>query len=325
MNPFASKVEAQVGALGETILIQRIQEWLGPSSPEAPKGIGDDCAAIPLPTDRTKLLTTTDPIVYLKHFDNSVAPEQAAAKLLKRNISDIAAMGGEPKHAVISFAFPANLSIDWLQAFYRSLSTEANAYGVEINGGDICETSGFLGAFLTLIGFSGDRVLQRNQTQTGARIYVTGTLGGSISGKHIAFKPRLEEGQWLAKRPETISCMDLSDGLGKDCSSLLSSKQIAIINSKRLPISRAAIELSKSSGRTPIDHAMNDGEDYELLFAIAEPLTPAEFESDWSQRFDTPLTCIGQVAESEETDESIFLTDDSSKIDITGYAHFGNA
>ena len=325
MNPFTSEIDAQAGPIGETILITRIKEWLGPSSPKAPEGIGDDCAATPLLKDKKALLTTTDPIVYLKHFDDSVAPQQAAAKLLKRNISDIASMGGEPKHAVISFTFPPNLSIDWLQKFYLSLSDEALAYGIEINGGDLCETSGFLGAFLTLIGFAGEHVLERNQTATGSRIFVTGSLCGSMSGKHYEFVPRLSEGQWLAKRLEPISCLDLSDGLGKDCPALLSQNQSAQIDCSSIPISDAAIALSKTSGRTPIDHAMNDGEDYELLFTIADTSSIGEFESDWKRQFDTQLTCIGKVVERSEKDEPIVLINPSSRIDLTGYAHFGNA
>ena len=324
MNPFTSAIDAQVGPLGENILIACIKDWLGTSSPPAPRGMGDDCAATPLLKSKPTLLTTTDPIVYLKHFDDSVTPHQAAAKLLRRNISDIASMGGEPRHAVISLSFPPNLSIDWLQNFYRGISDEALAYGIEINGGDVCETSGFLGVFLTLIGFAGERVLQRNQTVTGSHIFVTGSLGGSRNGKHYDFVPRLAEGQWLAKRPEPISCLDLSDGIGKDCRALLSPKQSAQIDCSSIPISDPAMELSKTSGRTPIDHAMNDGEDYELLFTMANKSSVDRFESEWKHQFDTPLTCIGKVVERSEKDEPILLTNASSRIDLTGYAHFGN-
>ena len=324
MNPFTSEIDAQVGPLGEHILISRIKEWLGTSSPEAPRGIGDDCAATPVPKDKETLLTTTDPIVYLKHFNDSVTPQQAAVKLLRRNISDIASKGGEPRHAVISLSFPRNLSIDWLQDFYRGISDEALAYGIEINGGDVCETSGFLGVFLTLIGFAGECVLQRNQTVTGSHIFVTGSLGGSRSGKHYDFVPRLAEGQWLAKRPEPISCLDLSDGLGKDCRALLCPNQSAQIDCSSIPISDAAMELSKTSGRTPTYHAMNDGEDYELLFTIENKSFVGEFESEWKHQFDTPLTCIGKVVKRSEKDDSIVLKNASSKIDLTGYAHFGN-
>ncbi len=323
MNPFTSEIQNQVASLGEIELIERIQKWLGPSTPSSPQGMGDDCAAIPIPQSPGKLLVTTDPVVYQKHFDDSVAPEQAAAKLLKRNISDIAAMGGQPKHAVISFSFPTNLSIDWLQAFHQGLSKVAQSYSIEINGGDICETSGFLGAFLTLIGFSSGRVLQRKQAEMGSRIYVTGFLGGSSSKKHHAFTPRLDEGQWLANRKETIACTDLSDGLGKDCASLLKPGQAAALAENSLPISDAAITYSKSTGRTPVDHSVNDGEDYELLFAIENSASIAAFESDWRQRFDTPLTCIGTIVERGEREDAVQFSSESSKISLTGYAHFG--
>lgn len=324
MNPFTSEIENQAAPQGESELIRRIQQWLGPSSPTTPRGMGDDCASIPIPQTENNLLVTADPIVYLKHFDDSITPEQAAAKLLKRNISDIAAMGGAPKHAIISLSFPPNLSINWLQAFHIGLSKEAQSHSIEINGGDICETSGFLGAFLTLIGFPGRRVLQRKQATTGSRVYVTGSLGGSSAGKHYAFTPRLEEGRWLANRPEAIACMDLSDGLGKDCASLIKPDQAAILEGDRLPISKAAIELSKSSGRTPVDHAVNDGEDYELLFAIDTSESIDTFESDWNQRFDTPLTCIGKIVRRGKNDDAVQLSQGPEGVNLTGYAHFGN-
>ena len=215
-------------------------------------------------------------------------------------------------------SFPPNLSIDWLQNFIWHIHGLLTALkSME----EICETSGFLGVFLTLIGFAGERPSKKS-SRNGSHIFVTGSLGGSRNGKHYDFVPRLAEGQWLAKRPEPISCLDLSDGIGKDCRALLSPKQSAQIDCSSIPISDPAMELSKTSGRTPIDHAMNDGEDYELLFTMANKSSVDRFESEWKHQFDTPLTCI-EGRRAERKDEPIFMNA-SSRIDLTGYTHFGN-
>src|SRR3954469_6514798 len=102
MNPVTTHRGKSVATRGERRLIAGIRRWLGRASPAAPFGIGDDCAVIP-PTKRHQLVTT-DPVIHGQHFDDRVSPRQAGAKLLKRNLSDIAAMGGRPVAAVVSLA-----------------------------------------------------------------------------------------------------------------------------------------------------------------------------------------------------------------------------
>jgi hypothetical protein len=103
VNPFTDNPALSVGALGERRLIRKLRDWLGAATAPAPYGIGDDCAVLPA-TGARRLLVTTDPVIYGRHFDNSLSPAAAAEKLLKRNLSDIAAMGGVPCSAVVSLA-----------------------------------------------------------------------------------------------------------------------------------------------------------------------------------------------------------------------------
>ncbi|MFT3828498.1 MAG: thiamine-phosphate kinase [Opitutaceae bacterium] len=293
MNPFTGNPARSVGALGERRLISKLREWLGAATPRAPFGIGDDCAVLPA-TRARRVLITTDPVIYGRHFDDSLSAAGAAAKLLKRNLSDIAAMGGTPRAAVVSLALPRRVSIAWIRGFYLALGRCARRYDVAIAGGDIAESADMLGAFLTLFGeASGKRVLTRQGARAGDRIYVSGELGGSILGKHHRFTPRLAEGRWLAGRPEVRCLMDLSDGLAKDLLELTPAGLKPALAAEALPLSRAAHQLARRDGRPALDHALSDGEDFELLFAVRAGADHATFERAWRARFSTRLTCIG--------------------------------
>src|SRR4051812_22903627 len=268
MKPFTSTRAHSVSAIGERRLIEGIRRWLGRASPAAPFGIGDDCAVIP-PTKRHQLVTT-DPVIYGQHFDDTVSARQAGAKLLKRNLSDIAAMGGRPVAAVVSLALAPQTNIRWLEQFYRGLAAAALRYGVRIVGGDVTQgPAKFFGAFLTLHGeSSGGRVVTRSGARAGDAIYVTGALGGSLLGHHYAFTPRLAEGAWLAGRAEVRAMMDVSDGLAKDLASVTPGGLSPALRPEAIPVSAAAHKRAKHSGRTPLFHALSDGEDYELLVVV---------------------------------------------------------
>ncbi len=301
MNPFTANPALSVGALGERRLIAKLREWLGAANPPAPFGIGDDCAVLPA-SGKRRLLVTTDPVLYGRHFDDSLAPAAAAAKLLKRNLSDIAAMGGDPRSAVVWLALPRRVSIAWIRGFYRALGRCAHRHGVAIAGGDIAESPAMLGAFLTLLGeASGPRVLTRQGAKSGDWLYVTGELGGSILGKHHRFTPRLPEGRWLAARREVRCLMDLSDGLAKDLLELTPAGAKPALDPAALPVSRAARTLARRDGRTALDHALSDGEDFELLFALSARCDRAAFEQAWRRRFTTKLTRIGHFVRAGDS------------------------
>ncbi len=297
MPIFATRPAASVASLGEQRLIGHVRRWLGDTSPRAPFGIGDDCAVLP-PARRAQLVTT-DPVIYGRHFDAGVPARQVGAKLLKRNLSDIAAMGGRPVAAVISLALAPETSHAWLRSFYLGLAATARHYRMQIVGGDITEApAGFFGAFLTLQGEAGGRhIVTRSGARAGDRIYVTGRLGGSRLGGHYRFIPRLREGAWLAGRPEVRAMMDLSDGLAKDIGSLTGPGLTPALCAPAIPVSPAARRLARRTGREPLAHALCDGEDYELLFVVRGRSAPAAFEAAWRRRFPrTPLTRIGLFA-----------------------------
>jgi thiamine-monophosphate kinase len=285
VSPFTHHRSRSVAAWGEEKLIAAIRRWLGPASPAAPRGIGDDCAVL-APARRRQLLTV-DPVVYGRHFDDGTPAREVGAKLLKRNLSDLAAMGGRPTAAVIALTLEAGVRLDWLEGFYRGLAASARRHRVPIVGGDVAQSDHGFAASLTLLGeAAGRRIL----TQTGARcgdwIYVSGVLGGSLrSGHHFKFVPRLAEGAWCARRRDVRAMMDLSDGLAKDLWSLTPPGAEPAVLAAALPRRAGA----------GVRAAVTDGEDYELVFAVAARADRGALERAWRRAFPrTRLSCVGR-------------------------------
>lgn len=293
MSPFTRQRSRSVAALGESNLITEIRKWLSTASPKSPAGIGDDCAVL-AGSPRDQLLTV-DPVIYGEHFDDKIPARGVAAKLFHRNLSDIAAMGGRPRAALVALAMSDEVKIEWLRDFYRHLGNIARRHQVPVIGGDIGHhSSGFI-ATMTLIGeTSGKRCLTRHGAESGDWIFTTGRLGGSRLEWHWKFTPRLLEGQWLAARPEIRAMMDISDGLAKDLRSLQPKGTRVALSADRIPLSRSALQLSKQSGQPALFHALTDGEDYELLFAVNGRTKPETLMTAWQRHFKLPLTCIGR-------------------------------
>jgi thiamine-monophosphate kinase len=307
LHPFTKRHHESVSAWGEEKLIAAIRRWLGSVSPRAPFGIGDDCAV--LPPSRGRQLITVDPVIYGRHFDDAVPPRAVGEKLLKRNLSDLAAMGGRPVAAVLALTLDARTSRSWLEQFYRGLARSARKYRVAIVGGDIAQADRIIAASLTLLGeAAGPRVVTRTGARLGDWIYVTGTLGGSLArGHHFRFMPRLAEGTWLARQPDVRAMMDVSDGLAKDLHALTPRGTTPALDATKIPC-RPGCDLRA---------ALTEGEDYELLFALRRSADRDRFAVRWRQSFPrAPLSCIGQfVAPADVPADAIPLRD------FQGYEH----
>lgn len=306
----------------EGVLIELIVSWLGEVNPPSPLGIGDDCALFPARADGDFLISC-DSLILGKHFTPDLPAEKAGAKLVLRNLSDIAAMGGVPSYATISILCGGRLEIDWLAQFYKGMRSVAKDYALKIVGGDFSQLpSNQFQAVMTIIGTAQNPILRHNAALEDS-IYVTGQLGGSIAEKHYNFRPHISVGQWLAQNGYASSMVDSTDGLAKELHCLLAPKQAVSIDLNAIPISEAAHQQSSGNRAFALKKAFCDGEDYELLFALPHTIEPADFESEWREAFPKiQLSRIGTIVEQTGTARLLDSSDLSPLPWNRGFDHF---
>ena len=324
MTPFTSSLEKSISHLGEVKLLEQIKEWLGEISPQAPFGIGDDCAVFRLQDSAKTMLATMDPVVWQCHFDASTKAYSVGEKLLKRNLSDIAAMGGCQEHALVGLILSPMTAIEWLREFYLGIRDVARKYETHIVGGDISTgPENFFSAHMALYGHAHHPV-SLHSANPGDSLWLTGSFGGSMIKKHRDFIPRLKEGQWLAKNMPITSMTDITDGLSKDLVALLSDDSVALIDLSKIPLSTDAIMTAKKTGKLPLYHAFCDGEDFELAFTLDSNISTLDFQTSWWEEFHTQVCCIGNIALRKQSQtERMIHSADGKVIDFgVGYEHF---
>lgn len=255
-------------------------------------GIGDD-AAILRSVGRYTLIST-DMMIEGVDFDLSKAsPYLVGRKLLAINLSDIAAMGARPTHAVVAVAFRPGLPPGFGRELHEGISAIASSFDVSVVGGDVGSTDGGLVVCATILGTDdGREPVRRAGARAGDWVCATGAFGGSILGHHLTFTPRVREGIRLANAHQVRAMIDVSDGLAADLGHILEESGVgAVIEEKAIPVSGAALELAQRTNRTPLDHALHDGEDFELVFAVA----PEDGEKLLAATdFGTPVARIGE-------------------------------
>ncbi len=282
-----------IESLGEFGLIREIQKWI-PKVKTIRQGIGDDAAVFDGPGGTYQLLTIDTIVEDVDFLKRKAAPQEIGWKALAINLSDIAAMGGVPKVAVVSLTLPKKTSVQFVKGFYEGVQKLAKQFGVAIVGGDL-SGGPKISSSIALLGESQKKwTVFRKGAKVGDFICVTGRLGGSILGKHLHFMPRVCEGEFLAR--QGVSAMiDISDGLGQDLDHLIKESNVAfLIDEAKVPISQAACKLARGNPKKELIHAFCDGEDFELLFTIA-PRKCKTLKKVWSRKFSTPLTVIGRV------------------------------
>ena len=273
-----------VRQLGEDNLIAHICRDL-PKPAHVLVGPGDDCAVVG--AGEELVLLKTDAVVAGIHFLHDEKSTRVGWKAVARVLSDFAAMGGEPGELLITLALAPEVSVDWVDGLYRGMNSCLEQHGGVIVGG---ETTSLPQGTPTMISVAGKgRVARANLvTRSGGRpgdeIYVTGRLGGSIHGKHLDFTPRLREAAWLVNNSRITSMMDLSDGLAKDL------PRLAQMSGVGFELNRDSLPCSEGS---TLEQAIDDGEDYELLFTSSDNLKPA-----WDEKFpELEITRIGTLIE----------------------------
>ena len=250
---------------GEFDFIQWVRSQQMPSD-LVPLPAGDDLAMLKWAADDL-LLVGVDQVLDGVHFDSSVhSPRAIGRKAMNRNLSDCAAMGCLPAAALVTIAAHQGTSLDYLQELYSGIREAGEMHGCQIVGGDTGSWDGKLVITITILGRSdGVKPVTRKGAKAGDGIFVTGPLGGSILGRHMTFEPRVEMGRSLAK--SGVSAMiDLSDGLSRDLRHICEQSGVgATIHAGKIPVHDDAVGMRRD-GQMPLDHALHDGEDYELLF-----------------------------------------------------------
>ncbi|MBM3993159.1 MAG: thiamine-monophosphate kinase [Planctomycetes bacterium] len=281
-------------------------------------GPGDDCAVLAA-SGPEPWLVTTDMLLEGSHFVLAEAgARRVGHKAMAVNLSDVAAMGGTPVAAFVSLGLPRRPDAEILaEELYRGMRDIADRFGTAIAGGDTNSWPGSLVINVTLLGRAGPQgpVLRRG-AKPGDWLMVTGDLGGSIQGKHLDFTPRIAEALELQRHANIHAMIDISDGLSADAFHICEESRCGLVLfAEGVPISAAALNMA--DGRSPLEHALSDGEDFELAFAVG----PEEGEQLLKSQpiKPTPLSHVGVFVE----ESSLFLEEAGMRrpIEPRGYVH----
>ena len=307
-------------------------------------GIGDDCAVLEPDAGRL-LLATTDLMIEDVHFRRRWAtPGDLGWKSLAVNLSDIAAMGGRPRWALIGLACPAGVGLEDAEEFYSGLLALASEHGVAVVGGDTAASPAGWLVNVTLLGEAVAAPLLRSTARAGDVVAVTGALGRSAAGlallespaapagrapaarddvraAHLRPRPRVREGLWLGSAGGVTAMIDLSDGLATDLGHVAEESGVgARIALDRVPVGEGACAVAAALGRDALAWATGGGEDYELLLTC-EPAAFRRLADGLAAATGTRLTAIGEVVVGAA---GVRYTDASGR-EITvapGFEHF---
>jgi thiamine-monophosphate kinase len=311
---------------GEFALIDAIARTLGkPRDRSVLVGIGDDAAVLKYDKKHYMLLTV-DMMVEGDHFNRRWStPEQIGMKATEVNVSDIAAMGGLPRYALVSISLPEDIPVEFVMAVYGGMNRVAHKHNLDIIGGNTTHGK-YLIIDVIIVGFvEKDRLCLRSGAKAGDVICVTGDLGKSAAGletlkaglrgnvkSHLEPKCRLKEARTISIYANAM--IDVSDGLASEVSHICEKSNAgAEIFKERIPISKNTRALAKQLGKDPYDFALHGGEDFELVFTIPE-------EKLAKIKINCPITVVGRILDRKK---GVYLKDKGGKIRLTGgYDHF---
>ncbi len=324
--------------LDEFSLIARLFAPLAARHPGA-LGLTDDAALIAGPQGR-QWAVTADAMVEGVHFLADDPPELIARKLVRVNLSDLAAMGATPFAVLLASCFPTAVTEDWLDRFASGLKTDCEEFSIALIGGDTVATPGPLTLALTAIGeLAADSALLRSNARSGDDIWVSGSIGDAAfgllvgQGKALGLEAASRHGlldRYRLPRPRTSlgprliglvhAAMDISDGLIGDLGHICRTSGVgARIEAAKVPLS-SAVQAAMAAGLGGIDKVLTGGDDYELLFTAAVRQAPAILAL--ARELDLPLTPIGRIITGEGV-EVIGSDGHTLSVAGSGYRHFG--
>jgi thiamine-monophosphate kinase len=325
--------------LTERGFIARVRERAASAEPALLRAIGDDCAVF-TPEPHRSLLVTTDTLVEKIHFDcRWHPPALLGRKAAAVNLSDIAAMGGEPKYSLLSLAMEPTTTELWLDQFMAGFLGGLAEQNTILIGGDTVK-SDRLTISVTLIGSAEpERILYRSGALPGDLLWVSGPLGGAAAGldlcrrnddkkdnwplllqAHLDPRPRVALGRFLAASGMVHAMMDLSDGLATDLAHLCAESNCgAEVEEELLPFFPDLAAAAAHLGCSPVEYGLTGGEDYELLFT-----TPPEARYILPDRARAAtgleICCLGRIIEQKSV--SLRQNGKRREIGYQGYEHF---
>jgi thiamine-monophosphate kinase len=299
--------------LGEFGIIERLRRLVG-EPPEGEVWVGDDAAVLRAPAGT--ILFTADLLAEGVHFDLELTgPEDLGYKSIAVNVSDVAAMGGTPRRALVSLTLRPGMEMEWLEALYRGMRAASDRFGMAVVGGDISAGDCLVISVALLGNPAGRRVVERRGARPGEAVCVTGTLGASAAGyrllragmrdtlrarpdlreAHLRPTPRVAEAEVL-RRYLPSAMIDVSDGFSADVGHLCDASSVGVVvDASRLPlVDLSGIELD----REPLELALSGGEDYELAFTMA-PERAGAAAAEVERRTGTPVSVVGETVEAD--------------------------
>jgi thiamine-monophosphate kinase len=293
--------------------------WLRQRTPADARvlvGPGDDTAV--LAAGQHPWLVTTDMLLDGTHFRLSEdGPTRVGRKAMAVNLSDIAAMAGRPIAAVASLGLPRSGGHELAEAIFLGMRELADSFQTALIGGDTNSWNGPLVISVTLLGEpTGREPVLRSGARPGDWLLVTGPLGGSILKKHLDFTPRVREAQLLHQRATLHALIDISDGLAGDVWHLCEESGCgAVLRAEAIPISAAARQVGGDI--SALEHALGDGEDFELVFAVSP-----EQGRELVQTQPVPGITLYHVGECID-DRQLYLEENGQRrtLPALGYAH----
>ncbi|MDD5455258.1 MAG: thiamine-phosphate kinase [Candidatus Ratteibacteria bacterium] len=313
----------------EFSLIKKIRRTIGRKKGNVIVGLGDDTAVLKTPKDKD-LLFTCDCLVENIHFSmDYVKPADLGWKALAVNASDIAAMGGTPKYAIVSLFLNNKIDEKWINELYKGFEEFMKKYPLSIVGGNVSRSNSAIVIDIAMLGeVEKNKSVRRSGAKVGDLIVVTGTLGSSKAGmeilkkgglnpfltkKHLRPIPRLTEIREITSKMKLNSMIDISDGFTQDLFHILEeSKVSAELDITKIPISG---QLKKYAKEKAINYALGGGEDYELLFTLPKK----EAKKLPAQVNGTPLTTVGEIVKGKPK-----IIAGGKEIEPKGYNHFKN-
>ena len=297
----------KLSELGEFGLIDKIRKTFK-MDPSVIKGPGDDCAVVAFDKKYYQLLTC-DMIAEGVDFTRRDDPLLVGRKALAVSVSDIAACAGIPRYCLVTLAMPRTTPAKYVDGLMRGMRLIAAEFDINIVGGDLSAAKQIIINTAMCGIVEKNRLVLRSRAKVGDIIFVTGSLGGSIRGRHLSFKPRVQEARFLAANFKPTAMIDISDGLCQDLGHILKESKVgAVIYEDLIPLSKDA---------RGIEEALYMGEDFELLFTL--PLAYARRLAKQKPAFCQP---IGEIFNKRHGFRMIDKFNRYKLIRPRGYRHF---